>query len=467
MALEYSGLAEALAHTYSYAFPSSVGAGGGLALAASGTNEAGRPFFDGCAKRPHELALLLRTVSDVVRSRHHVPAAMLEKILILADPVFTVSADVLRVEGFSSCCGIYARADFDAGAFQGASLAPGSTNVDFNDAMRAALGRVRAEDGARLWVAESGVDLQVSEAGNDRQVSERKVRLPLRWVKSFLEVQVVQARMEQRAELTAVAALRFLRTLPRTSGSTESAWLVPSAGSLRLTRQKSSDAVRLAGFARLRALEGLLTAAKRLRVYADPVTRASAWELELEQTRFTLVLSPDTWRGFSGEGQALSTLAAGADGLARMRALLRWQSELRVEELAVAAGLEPSEVPRVLARLGSFGAVGFDLARAAWFHRVLPVDLPRVAEHLERQQPRLRAAERLLADGCVAVLGQKEHEILAEVRSEDVTHRVQLVGGEGRCTCPWFAKHQNERGACKHVLAVELARNAMVGKGQA
>ena len=445
-----------------------MAADGGLALAASGTNEAGRPFFDGCAQRPHELALLLRTVSDVVRSRHHVPAAMLEKILLLADPVFTVSTDVLRVEGFSSCCGLYARADFDAGAFNGASLEPGSTNVDFNEGMRAALGRVRAQDGARLWVAESGVDLRVSEASHDRLASERKVQLPLRWVKSFLEVQVVQARMEQRAELSAAAGLRFLRTLPRTSGSSsESAWVVPSAGSLRLTRQESSEAVRLAGFARLRALESLLTSAKSLRVYADAVTRASAWQVELEQARFTLVLSPDTWRGFSGEGQALRALAAGADGLARVRALLRWQSELRVAELAAAAGLEPGEAARVLARLGSFGAVGFDLARAAWFHRVLPVDLPRVAEHLERQQPRLQAAERLLAAGCVAVVAQTEHEISAEVRSDDVTHRVQLGAGKWRCTCPWFAKHQNERGACKHVLAVELAQNALVAKGQA
>jgi hypothetical protein len=291
------------------------------------------------------------------------------------------------------------------------------------------------------------------------------VQLPFRWVKSFLEVQVVQARMDLRAELSAVAALRFLRTLPRTSGSSESAWLVPSAGSLRLTRQDASGAVRLAGFARLRALEGLLTSAKRLRVYADAVTRASAWQVELEQARFTLVLSPDTWRGFSGEGQALSALAAEADGLARVRALLRWQAELRVPELAAAADLQPREVARVLARLGSFGAVGYDLARAAWFHRVLPVDLARVTEHLERQQPRLRAAERLLEAGCVAVVAQTEHEMSAEVRSDDVIHRVQMAGGAWRCTCPWFAKHQNERGACKHVLAVELAQHAQQAKG--
>jgi hypothetical protein len=455
-------LAEALSHTYSYTFTSSVANDGGLMLAASGTEQAGHPFFEGSAKRPHELALLLRGVSDVVRSRHHVPAAMLEKILILADPVFTVSSDVLRVEGFSSCCGVYARADFEASAFEGASLTAGSTNVDFNEAMRAALGRVRNRDGARLVVAESAVDMHVEESDGARRVSERKVRLPWRWIKSFLEVQMVQARMQLRAELSGMSALRFLRGLPRASKGSESAWLAPSAGALRLTRRAAGSAVRLAGFARLRVLETLLPVAKRLRVYEDPVTRASTWQLDLEHARFTLVLSPDTWRGFSGEGQALSALAVPVDGLARVRALLRWQSELRAAELGAAANLDPGDVGRVLAKLGSFGAVGFDVARAAWFHRVLPVDLEGVLEHIERQQPRLRAAERLVSAGAVSVVERTDAEIRAEVRSDDVTHRVRLPldGEDARCTCPWFAKHQNERGACKHVLALELSENA-------
>ncbi|MDR3107935.1 MAG: SWIM zinc finger family protein [Bifidobacteriaceae bacterium] len=25
-----------------------------------------------------------------------------------------------------------------------------------------------------------------------------------------------------------------------------------------------------------------------------------------------------------------------------------------------------------------------------------------------------------------------------------------------RCTCPWYLKHQADRGPCKHVLAVQL-----------
>jgi len=457
-------VAGALAHSYAYSFASTVSSEGELSLAASGTEQAGRPFFDARAVHPYELALLLRGVSDVVRSRHHIPAAMLERILLLADPVFTVSRDMLRVEGFSSCCGLYARADFDAASFEGMDSAPGSTNVDFNEAMRGALGRIRPRDGARLCVAESGVDLHVQEANASRQLVERKVELPLRWVKSFLEVQMIQARMERRAELSAVAALRFLRTLPRTGKSSESAWLVPSAGSLRLTRQASTSALRLSGFARLRVLETLLPQAKHLRVYEDPLTRASAWEVQLNHARFTLALSPDTWRAFSGEGQALRAIALPAEGITRVRAMLHWQSQLDVTELCATSGFDPSAMDSVLAKLGSFGAVGFDLGRAAWFHRVLPIDLDSALAHIERQQPRLRAAGKLLAEGAVSILEQTEALLRAEVRSGDVVHRVQIDAGEGRCTCPWFVKHQNERGACKHMLALELASNSQYSK---
>lgn len=286
-------MAEALEHAYLYPFASELSRARGLRLAASGTDASGHPYLDARAKSPRAVALLLRSVSDVVRSRHHIPAAMLERILAESDPVFTVHRDVLRVEGFSSCCGLYARADLDADAWHDADLRPGSTNVDFNEPMRAALGRVRDVDDARVVVAEAGVSLAVSEAGGARgPVQERRVRLPIRWIKSFLEVQIVQSRMELRAELPGVAALRFLRSLPKARGTSEAAYVLPHPGGLRLTRARSNEAIRLAGYGRLRVLEALLPRATGVRIFADPVTGASAWQLELERARFTFGSEP-------------------------------------------------------------------------------------------------------------------------------------------------------------------------------
>ena len=45
----------------------------------------------------------------------------------------------------------------------------------------------------------------------------------------------------------------------------------------------------------------------------------------------------------------------------------------------------------------------------------------------------------------------------ARVTTGDVVHRVRVTDDGAVCTCAWYAKHRNERGPCKHVLAVSLA----------
>ncbi len=84
----------------------------------------------------------------------------------------------------------------------------------------------------------------------------------------------------------------------------------------------------------------------------------------------------------------------------------------------------------------------------SYFHRVLPFDLDRVRS----LNPRLKAADKLVVSGAVRLVD----ESAAEVASDGVTHHVQRDGDEWRCTCPWYAKNEQQRGPCKHVLAVEM-----------
>jgi uncharacterized Zn finger protein len=55
---------------------------------------------------------------------------------------------------------------------------------------------------------------------------------------------------------------------------------------------------------------------------------------------------------------------------------------------------------------------------------------------------------------------QEGEQFEAYVCGTGVEHRVRLMDGESKCTCPWYAKHHGERGPCKHVLALQLALNA-------
>ncbi len=120
-----------------------------------------------------------------------------------------------------------------------------------------------------------------------------------------------------------------------------------------------------------------------------------------------------------------------------------------VHALAAQAALAPDRVLRALARLGAAGRVGFDTREGAYFHRELPYD----ATLLEAMHPRLRDARDLALAGAVRWAGDVGH-----VRSGDVEYTVRPLADGYRCSCPWYGKHQDNRGPCKHVLAVEMVR---------
>src|SRR5258708_40019158 len=103
----------ALDYSYRYAAPSEAdaSAGGlGLRLATWGGEQERPRFFRGRLVQPRRASDLLRGLVEVVRSRFHLPPALLARVLALADPVVTSGGDVLRVEAFAACGGADARA---------------------------------------------------------------------------------------------------------------------------------------------------------------------------------------------------------------------------------------------------------------------------------------------------------------------------------------------------------------------
>lgn len=444
--------------TYSYARPSELIFADGradLTLATSGglTTRGPAPhpvFFDGFLGHPDQAAAALLTVAKVARTRFYTPPGMLAAILRAADPVVTSNVDRLRFESFSACCGVYARYDALPGSLAGTLIASGTTNVDVNPPLRDALARVGGLDPLHLQV---GQDVVVSTL--DAQVTEKKVPLPERWLKGFAEVQLASATVRPVLEVSAAEARRFVRGLPR-SASRKPVWVVPAGRGLRLTTRPSPDGVSLSGLDRLKPLEPLLRFARSLRAYAAPHDdqgSTGVWELELDDARFVLALSPESSRGFSGEGRVLWDLADNdsADDADLVSTLLAFEPRIDVARLAAEAGLDEARVVRALGRLGAAGRVGFDAAEAAYFHRELPYDAARLAA----MHPRLRDATTLVEAGAVRLDGDVAH-----VRSGDTEHVVRSTSDGQRCTCPWFGKHKASRGPCKHVLAADLVRRS-------
>jgi SWIM zinc finger len=436
--------------TYRYVEPSALHlqAGAQLRLATSSIGAVEHPhFFEGSLHQPHLSAMLLGAVHLVVGSRFFTPANSVAMAIALADPVVTAGAGMLRFEGFSGCCSTYIRVDMEPQAYAGDVVGKGTTNIDFNAPMRAALARVRDADGLSLSVGRAEFALR----SGDAQVVEKKVDLPLRWLRSMVAVQAYQAAMHKVLEVGAVPALRFLRSLPKASTSKTPLWVVTGPQGLRTTAQPDAGGVRFTDSSRLRVLESLLPHAKSLSVFADAQGQASAWCVDFGAMRLTLVLSAEVWRGFSGEGQALHALIQADEHhpVSAVRAQLHWQDVLQTDALERQLRWPLLAVQRSLQVLGAMGLVGYDLAHEAYFHR----ELPYAPDVLEDLNPRLADARALLQAGAVQLLGKNPLE--ARVQSGDVHYLVREQAGELRCSCPWFAKYQGERGPCKHVLAAQ------------
>jgi hypothetical protein len=445
----------ALDFTYQYAFPSGVASSPSkgrpqLSLATCDANHAHPYFFEGRVRQPRVMGEMLYVLSDVVRTHFFLPRPP------LMDPVLTSNEKLLRLEGFSGCCGVYARVDLPASGFDGECQGRGTTNVDFNTDMRNALLRLRDDEDVQFAV---GADEVVLSRGNERRV-EKKVKLPLRWIKGFSEVQAYQPRLSLKMEVSAAEALRFVRMLPKAAAPKMPSFAVSTGRSLRLSQRDQKGAVRILGTHRVKVIEPLLARAKTLSVWADDASGASAWQVAYEGGgSFFLMISPEVFRGFSGEGQILGALAKPPSdvAVAKVRAGLKWQSQLDAGRLAADLDLARTEVEGALAVLGSRGLAGYDAAAGQYFHRELPFDLDKV----EDMQPRLGNARKLVEAGHVRRVRDGGGQTATfEVQGTGTVHRVSVSDEHESCTCPWFSKYQGQRGPCKHILAASIALEA-------
>lgn len=438
-------------YSYQYLTPSVLKTSSGsakLQLATSKQAETYPYFFEGTLLQPHTSAKLLLVLSKLVGTRFYTPTNMLDRIIAEADPVVTSGGGLLRFEGFSACCSTYARVDITPDAYKGEIVGKGTTNVDFNAPMRSALAMVRDQDHLDLSI---GSDQLVLKHGLE-QVIEKKVHLPCRWLKGFVEVQAYQAKMEHCLTLGRAETIKFLRSMPNQTSSRAAFWAAPTGNGLRLTQMANASGVKVGGLERLRLLRDLAPLADQLQIFAPPNGESSEWQLRCGGLHFTLTLTAESSRGFSGEGQVLDSLAqAQSKDVAKVMAALKWQSKLDIKNIADSCKIQNEKVQQALSILGSRGLVGFDVGHG-YFHRELPFDI----EQVEAVHPRLKAAHKLLATDCVTISKYHNDSAEAYVSGSDIKHFVQIAPGKEICTCPWQVKYAGTRGPCKHILAAKL-----------
>ncbi len=442
--------------TYQYTSSSQIQSvdGGSDALFLSKYNEskpdAAPCFFWGNLKQPYLISRCLITLSNVVQSSFNMSPF---QIAMLKDPIVTAGNERIRFEGFSHCAGVYARVDVLPDGHDGEFLQSGTTNVDFNPPMIAALGNVRKQESLVLSVGKK----EVSISNEGKKVVERKVPLPTKWIKGLTTVQLYLADSTPAFTLNKMQTIQLFRSIPKGKIKADY-FLIKRGNKWVFTPVKQRSGICIGGLHRLRLLEPLLPLAERLQVFAHPKNQSTTWQLYFGDLRFSLSLSRESWRGFSGEGAALEALVEDVP--------IKWiesfdhyayaNQAFNPSLLAIEENLSLQESQNLSAQLSAMGLLGYDLDDNEFFYRRLPFKLKRIMS----LNPRLKNAEKLLEQGKVEIIDKTARRIEAKVAGTGVHHTVVIEGDRQRCTCTWFSKNQGERGVCKHILAVKkLVRN--------
>lgn len=404
-------------------------------------------FFWGNLTEPYLTAKCWSTIAKVVRSSFGpIPAS-------LRDPIVSAGAERLRFEGFSSCNGVYVRLDMKPEAVDGEFIASGTTNVDFNDPMLNALNAIQKHERVTLSVGQQDVQVITSQA----KVVEKKVKLPTRWIKGLTSVQLYLADMDLKFELNKIQTIQIFQSLPKGVAKGDF-FITKRAGKFMFATLSSADSVRIGGINRLRLLEGVLPLLDKAFVYESSDRETCALVCEFGKMQLLMAFSPDSYRGFSGEGKALENMTENVplEWVHGLNSLLKSNELFNPTMLSIEHDIEFGTMDNLTAGLSSMGLLGFDLSENLHFYRRLPFKTSRILS----LNPRLKNAQKLIDMSQIKILEQRDQYIEAQVRGTDVYHKVIIDHDTQRCTCNWFTTYQGKRGICKHILAVKMLNSA-------
>jgi hypothetical protein len=400
-------------------------------------------FFWGSLTDPYVTAKCWSTIAKVVRSSFGpIPPS-------LRDPIVSAGSERLRFEGFSSCNGVYVRLDMKPEAIDGEFIANGTTNVDFNDPMLNALNAIQKNEKVTLAVGQQDVQVITSKA----KVVEKKVTLPMRWIKGLTSVQLYLAEMDLKFELNKIQTIQLFQSLPK--GNVKGDFFITKrAGKFTFSTLATPGSVRIGGVQRLRLLEGILAIVEKIFIYESDDKQTCAIVCEFGKMQLLMAFSPDSYRGFSGEGNVLETMTENLpiEWVYGLNSLLKSNEMFDPTMLSIENDIDFGTMDNLTSNLSSMGLLGYDLSEKAHFYRRLPFKTERILS----LNPRLKNAKKLIDNEEVEITERRADYIEAKVKGSGVVHKVIIDNTSQKCTCDWFTAYQGKRGICKHILAVKM-----------
>ena len=437
------------------------------ALGRTPTGDVWHPtFFTGFVARPDVAAAAMLAVADVAATRY--ADLGLAKRLANLDPVVTASGDRLRFESFSQCNGVHARFDLEPDGIDAGEVGFGTTNVDINPPLRAALASVPRGELLHLSVGSDALRVATPDTAHE----ERKVPLPDRWVRGFAETPLLARATEPVLELHGRAIATFLGELPRiSSGPGPELHLMPGPGGIRVVPHALPGSLPLPGSRRLESARRIVRFATRMTASSSP-KGTTAWRFEVPGGVLTLLLTPGAYRGFSGEGSLLELLThPDAESVGRsLLTHLAWEPLVDPDGLAAASGHARSRGrrrPRLAVGLGAAGLRhhGRRLVPPGAPGGLRPDRARQPAAAVGPQDHRHRARRRRLADAGRRD-GRRPDRPARPARRRPVGVHVSVGGGAPRHPRAVQARPRGGAGpAGRHLRPVEDTPDRRVARG--
>ncbi|PRQ05021.1 hypothetical protein ENSA5_04470 [Enhygromyxa salina] len=402
------------------------------------------------------------------------------------DPIVTVGEHGTSIEVFSTDESAYARLFLRSGdAYEAQQRTDGTTHLAIDDTLLRGIGRMRSYRASTLEFGPG----PAGEGGSDG-VSERDIRVPLRWLRAFGQVQAASTLPAREFELAPIDLYNVLLTLrmrrAKTSPRALRYELVPGEtprlvlepwdqvieGTGPAYRGATPVVVRTWGRRRLSTLARLLPHTKRVRVRLVGAGLPAYYILDLGDVELTLALSGWTDSGWAGIATFDLLVAGEVDELLARKVhdgLVAQPGGATLDELATSSERSVNEIRQVILHHMQRGTVVHDLASDRYIARSL-LATPPDAETLRYRDEREQQAHRLLAtkDAVrltkVHDLGGEGTRIEGEVEDPEAhrTYKTSFtIDREGRtvdasCTSPQYRRSGLREGPTVPMIALRL-----------
>ncbi|WP_372365069.1 SWIM zinc finger family protein [Candidatus Uabimicrobium sp. HlEnr_7] len=409
---------------------------------------------------------------------HNDPLAFL-----ILDPIISVHPDGLLLEVFSKDEGSYANLQLDWSLFKSSDKPKyGTTNIDFSENLYSAIQKMRSYHETKISIQTHEVKV---ETKNEDPVIEKKIQVPLSWIRGFLQVQSAATLVKERVLLDPINLYNVLRQLrfnkdKKKGGRAIRIELVPGEN-IRLVMEpwqkvihleqiydgKMAQVVKLWGRRRLKMLQRILPFASSIHLHLIGSGLPCFMELKAPQFRFTLGLSGFTtndWTKSVHFDALLPRQNQNIKSLEKIVAFLQKNFVASKDEIVKKTKLSEKDVVRGLQLLCQQGKAMYDLYK----YRLRPLteeDLD--LEKLEYRNDSEKTAHDFVKKKLVTI--EKENHIFAKgvevvglvnVAHEKREYRPLLfldVSGravKAECTCAFYRKNKLKNGPCSHLVAL-------------